>query len=105
MVCKARLSCGSGHLGVVAFQHGAGDPAGEVGAEDEPQEHGFSQLHVDPGASFKAVQPETKSATRMKLLLEKIRCEKISVSRTEVTQAAFQRVMEFNPSIFEGRYL
>jgi len=94
-------------FGAVAFQHGAGNAAApEVGASKMNPRDGLRYMWIPPGSFIQGCSPGDKECYEDETPTQKITLTRgFWLGQTEVTQAAFQLVMEYNPSIFEGANL
>lgn len=92
---------------VVAFQHGAGNVAApEVGDSKTNPRDGLRYVWIPPGSFIQGCSPGDKKCYEDETPIQKITLTQgFWLGQTEVTQAAFQLVMEYNPSIFEGANL
>jgi formylglycine-generating enzyme required for sulfatase activity len=88
--------------GVLAFQHG-NSPAPKAGDAKVNPNDGLRYVWIPPGSFTEGCSPGDKSCYEDEFPTHKITLTRgFWLSQTEVTQAAFQKLMEYNPSVFEG---
>ncbi|HEY2844654.1 MAG TPA: formylglycine-generating enzyme family protein [Bryobacteraceae bacterium] len=78
-------------------------PAPKLGDAKVNATDGLRYLWIPPGSLTAGCSPGDKDCFEDETPARKITLTRgFWLSQTEVTQAAFQRVMEYNPSVFEG---
>jgi len=88
--------------GSFAFQHG-NSPAPKAGDAKVNPKDGLRYVWIPPGSFTEGCSPGDKECYEDETPTHKITLTRgFWLSQTEVTQAAFQKLMEYNPSIFEG---
>jgi formylglycine-generating enzyme required for sulfatase activity len=94
-------------FGVVGFQHGAGGAAApRVGSSKTNSKDGLRYMWIPPGSFTQGCSPGDRQCYPDETPTHKITLTRgFWLGQTEVTQAAFQHVMEYNPSVFEGANL
>ena len=89
--------------GVVAFQASSGAVSPKFGDSKTNPKDGLTYLWIPPGSVTTGCSEGDKGCFGDEYPSRKVTLTKgFWLSKTEVTQAAFERVMEYNPSIFQG---
>ena len=89
--------------GVFAFQHSGNSPAPKVGDAKVNPKDGLRYVWIPPGSFTEGCSPGDKECYEDESPTHKITLTRgFWLSQTEVTHAAFQKLMDYNPSIFEG---
>lgn len=89
--------------GGFAFQHVGNSPSPKAGDAKVNPKDGLRYVWIPPGSFTEGCSPGDKECYEDETPTHKITLTRgFWLSQTEVTQAAFQKLMEYNPSIFEG---
>ena len=89
--------------GVMAFQASSGAASPKLGDSKTNPKDGLTYVWIPPGSVTTGCSEGDKGCFGDEYPARKVTLTKgFWLSKTEVTQAAFERVMEYNPSIFQG---
>src|ERR1700722_8596194 len=93
--------------GVIAFQQSASKvPAPKLGDSKVNPKDGLRYLYIPPGSLTSGCSSGDKECFEDEYPPRKVTLTRgFWLSQTEVTQAAFRKIMAYNPSVFEGENL